>query len=145
MNLRFIHLPGQTKAGFLVNTCQQAGVRAILVEAGGGRSLDVQYHQAVIDGLVNVMRSEGVLAGTPERGPEPYVFRRKDIVSAPCAGFFEPAVELGQRVRGGKSLGVITPILARAGVEVVSPRDGIVLYLRRELSVGEQDSLVHIV
>ncbi|MFQ5344216.1 MAG: succinylglutamate desuccinylase/aspartoacylase family protein, partial [Anaerolineae bacterium] len=34
LNLRFIHLPGPTKAGLLVNTCQQAGVRAVLVEVG---------------------------------------------------------------------------------------------------------------
>lgn len=145
LNLRFIHLPGQTKAGFLVNVCQQAGVRAVLVEVGRGRSLDWHYHQAVVDGLVNGMRTVGILAGEPVPGPEPYVFRRKEIVSAPRAGFFEPAVELGQRVREGNSLGIITPILAEAGVQVVSPRDGTVLYLRRELSVGEQDSLVHIV
>jgi predicted deacylase len=145
LNLPFIHMPAPTKAGFLVNACQQAGVHALLIEIGGGRSLDRQYHQMVLDGLVNVMRTVGILAGEPLRGPEPYVFRRKDIVAAPCAGFFEPTVELGQRVREGDQLGVVTPILAEAGVEVRAPRDGLVLYLRRELSVGEQDSLVHIV
>jgi len=145
LNLRFIHTPGQTKAGFLVNACQQAGVHALLIEVGGGRSLDQQYHGEVLDGLVNLMRTVGMLPGPPVRGPEPYVFHRKDIVSSPCAGFFQPVVELGQRVREGDCLGTITPILAGEGLEVTAPRDGIVLYLRREPSVGEQDSLVHLV
>ncbi len=145
LNLRFIHLPGQTKAGFLVNACQQAGVRAVLIEVGGGRSLDMQYHQAVVDGLVNAMRTVGILPGEPVCGPDPHVFHEKYIISAPRAGFFEPAVELGQRVQEGQRLGVITPILAEKGFEVTSPRSGIVLYLRRQPSVGEQDSLVHIV
>lgn len=145
LNLRFIHTPGQTKAGFLVNACQQAGVHAVLIEVGGGRSLDEQYHREVLDGLVNLMRAVGMLPGDPVLGPEPYVFERKDIVSAPCAGFFQPAVRLGQRVREGDLLGTITPILAAEGAEVRAPRAGIVLYLRREPSVGEQDSLVHLV
>lgn len=145
LNLRFIHTPGQTKAGFLIDTCQRAGVRAVLIEVGGGRSLDRQYHQMVIDGLMNVMQVVSILPGDPLRGPEPYVFRCKDIVSAPCAGFFQRAVELGQHVREGEDLGIITPILAEAEVRVTAPRDGVVLYLRREAAVGEQDSLVHIV
>lgn len=146
LNLRFIHLPRRTKAGFLVHACQEAGVRALLIEVGGGHSLDWIYHQEVIDGLVNGMRTVGMLAGDPVRGPEPYVFDHKEIVPAPCAGFFEPAVELlGRRVRQGDSLGTITPILAESGVDVPTPRGGIVLYLRRALSVGEQDSLVHVV
>lgn len=145
LNLRFIHTPGQTKAGFLVNACQQAGVHALLIEVGGGRSLDAQYHREVLDGLVNLMRAVGMLPGDPVRGPEPYVFARKDIVSSPCAGFFQPAVRLGEHVREGDPLGTVTPILAEEGLEVRAPRDGIVLYLRREPSVGEQDSLVHLV
>lgn len=145
LNLRFIHIPGQTKWGFLVDTCQEAGVHAILIEVGGGRSLDKQYHQAVMDGIINALRFVGILAGDPIRGPEPYVFQRKDIVSAPRAGFFQPAVELGERVRKGECVGSITPILAETTIEVTAPHDGIVLYRRREVAVGEQDSLVHIV
>jgi len=145
LNLHFIHLPAQSDAGFLVNACQQSGVHAVLVEVGGGRTLDRQYHQPVIDGLMNAMRSVGLLAGSPEPGPEPYIFQRKDIVSAPCPGFFKPEVELGYRVREGDLVGVVTPILADTDIEIVSPRSGTLIYLRRELSVGEYDSLVHIV
>lgn len=145
LNLRFIHLPARMRESTLMNACQQAGVHAVQIEFGGGRSLDYQYHQEVLGGLMNTMRTVGILAGDPVRGPEPYVFCRKDIVAAPCAGFFKPNIQLGQHVCEGDCLGVITPVLAEAGVEVTAPRSGVVLYMRRELVVGERDSLVHIV
>jgi hypothetical protein len=145
LNLPYVHTPQRTKAGFLVDTCQQSGIRAILIEVGGGHSLDVQYHQAVLDGLVNFARAVGMLEGEPVRGAQPYVFTRKDIVSAPSAGFFRPAVQLGQLVQEGDPLGVITPLLSDDRVEILSPRVGVVLYLRKEPVVGEQDSLAHIV
>lgn len=145
LNLRYIHTPQRTKSGFLVDTCQLSDIRAILIEVGGGRSLDVQYHRAVLDGLSNFMRAVGMLEGEAIPGPEPYVFERKDIVSSPCAGFFRPAVELGQRIEAGERLGTITPLLSENDVEITSPREGIVLYLRKEPLVGEQDSLAHLV
>jgi predicted deacylase len=145
LNLRYIHTPLRTKSGFLVDTCQQAGIRALLVEVGGGRSLDTHYHAAVIDGLTNFMRTVGMLEGEPAPGPEPYIFGRKDIVPAPCAGFFHPVVQLGQCVQQGDPLGVITALLSEESVEIPSPREGIVLYLRKEPVIGEQDSLAHIV
>lgn len=145
LNLRFIHTPRQTKSGFLVDTCVEAGIHALLVEVGGGRSLDERYHQAVIDGVLNVMRSVDVLDGMVREGAEPYVFQQKEIVSAPAAGFLQPAVELGDQIREGGLIGHIVPVLAEEGVEIRSPRSGIVLYLRREVAVGEQESLVHIV
>ncbi|MGD2146326.1 MAG: succinylglutamate desuccinylase/aspartoacylase family protein [Anaerolineae bacterium] len=145
LNLPYIHTPGRTKSGFLVDACQQAGIRAVLLEVGGGRSLDASYHPLVLDGLINCMRAVEILQGEPLPGPEPYVFARKDIVSAPCAGFFFPSVQLGQHVDLGDALGTITAPLSEDSLEIVSPRAGIVLYLRREPVVGEQDSLTHIV
>jgi predicted deacylase len=145
LNLPYIHTPRRTKSGFLVDTCQQCGIPAILIEVGGGRSLDAQYHPVVLDGLTNFMRVVGMLEGEPVPGPEPYVFACKDIVSAPCAGYFHPVVQLGLRVQEGDSLGVVSVLLSEDNVEIPSPRVGTVLYLRREPVIGEQDSLAHIV
>lgn len=145
LNLPYIHTPSRTKSGFLVDTCQLSDIRALLIEVGGGHSLDVEYHQAVLDGLSNFMRAVGMLEGEAISGPEPYVFKRKDIVSSPGAGFFLPEVQLGQRVEAGERLGMITPLLSENSVEITSPKEGIVLYLRKEPLVGEQDSLVHLV
>jgi N-alpha-acetyl-L-2,4-diaminobutyrate deacetylase len=145
LNLPYIHTPRRTKSGFLVDTCQQTGIRAIMVEVGGGHSLDTEYHPTVLDGLANFMRAVAILEGEPVPGPEPYVFGSKDIVSAPCAGFFQSVVQLGQHVQEGEPLGFVTALLSEVSVEILSPRGGTVLYLRKEPVIGEQDSLAHIV
>ncbi len=144
INLNYIHIPQITKGGFLVDYCLQAEIQAFLVEVGGGRTLDLQYHEPVIDGLLNLLRLVEVLPGKVVEGPEPYVFRRKDLVPATRAGFFQPSVSLGQHIHEGGNLGTITPILGEA-IQVQSPRDGTILYLRREPAVAEQESLVHLV
>lgn len=145
LNLPYIHTPRRTKSGFLVDTCQQSGIGAILIEVGGGRSLDTLYHGAVLDGLFNFMRAVGMVEGEPVPGPKPYIFESKEIVSAPCAGFFQPVVQLGQTVQAGDPLGAVTALLSEEGVEILSPATGTVLYLRKQPVVGEQDSLAHIV
>jgi predicted deacylase len=145
LNLRYIHVPGQTKWGFLVDTCQEAGVHAVLIEVGGGRSLDTHYHDAVSAGILNALRTLRMLDGEPVAGPEPYVFHQKHIIPAPTAGFYEPRVSLGQDVSQGEEIAAITPILARTTISIEAPHDGLVLYRRREAAVGEQDSLIHLV
>ncbi len=144
LNLPFIHTPEGTKPRFLVSSCQQAGIHAVLVEFGGGRSLDRQYHERVKDGLKNALRFAGVLSGEVEQGSEPYIFQQKQIVPAPVAGFFESAVQLGQHIRTGDIIGSVTPLLAERSIDVPSPHDGTVLYLRREPAVAGQESLAHI-
>jgi len=145
LNFDFIHTPKSTKADFLVDACQRIGIQTALIEVGGGRALDSEYHQKVTDGLLNVMKAVGILAGDPIKGTEPYVFEHKYIVSAPCAGFFKPFVKLGQKVRKGDHIGTVTSLLADSGTRIQAPRDGLLLYLRREPAIEEQDSIVHII
>ena len=144
LNLPFVHTPKGTKPGFLVHACQDAGIRAVLVEFGGGRSLDRSYHERVKEGLKNALRFAGVLSGEEATGPEAHIFRQKHIIPAPAAGFFEPAVRLGQRIHAGDTVGTVTPLLAEQSIAVPSPHEGFVIYLRREPVVAGQESLVHI-
>ncbi|UCF27573.1 MAG: succinylglutamate desuccinylase/aspartoacylase family protein [Chloroflexota bacterium] len=145
LNFPYIHTPNTTKTDFLVDACQRIGIRAALIEVGGGRTLDRQYHKTVTDGLFNVMKEVGILAGDPIKGTKPYIFKHKYILSAPCAGFFISSIKLGQKVRKGDHIGAVTPLLTGSEVRIQSPRDGLVLYLRREPAIEEQDSIVHII
>lgn len=145
LNLPFIHTPKTTKTDFLVDACQRIGIRAALIEVGGGRTLDRQYHQTVTDGLLNVMKEVGILDGDPTKGMEPYIFEHKYILSAPCAGFFTPSVKIGQKVSKGDHIGSVSSLLAGSEVRIQSPRDGLVIYLRREPAIEEQDSIAHII
>ncbi len=145
LNLEYIHTPGVTDGGFLVDYCLRAGIRSILIEVGGGRSLDHQYHDAVIEGLMNLMRSVGILPGEIVAGVEPYIFEHKELVPSPCAGFFCPEIALGDMVQDGDRLGVVSALLGAEETEIRAPRSGKVIYLRREPAVSEKESLVHLV
>jgi hypothetical protein len=48
---------------------------------------------------------------------------------APCEGFFEPVVELGQRVQAGGPVGTVTDVLGRRVEPVHAAHAGIVLVL----------------
>lgn len=143
LNIPYIHRTGSL-AGSLVYKCQQEGIKAFTLEVGQGRSLNTSYLPQVRGGLLNFMRAIGMLCGPVQQSTEPHVFTQKELVPSPVAGFFEAAVELGQRVEEGDVLGHVTSIFASHSTPVSAPRAGVILYLRREQVVSERESLVHI-
>ncbi|MFQ6058707.1 MAG: succinylglutamate desuccinylase/aspartoacylase family protein [Anaerolineae bacterium] len=143
LNIPYIHRTGSV-VGSLVYKCRQDGIKALILEVGQGRSLNAPYLPQVRDGLLNFMRAIEMLSGPVQQGEEPYVFTQKELVPSPVAGFFETAVELGQRVEAGDLLGHVTSIFASHSTPVSAPRAGVILYLRREQVVSERESLVHI-
>src|SRR5262249_42159099 len=60
---------------------------------------------------------------------------------APCAGYFEPSVALGERVRIDQPLGTITDVLGTQVTPVDSQQDGIALVLRTFPYVEAGESL----
>ncbi len=63
---------------------------------------------------------------------------------APCEGFFEPAVELGQRVQTGDPIGTVTDARGRHVEPIRAARAGIVLVLHTfaRVDVGEGVAVV---
>lgn len=63
---------------------------------------------------------------------------------APCEGFFEPAVELGQPVIAGEPLGTVMDLLGERPVEVAANHSGqvIVLHTFARVSAGESLGVV---
>jgi predicted deacylase len=63
---------------------------------------------------------------------------------APCDGFFDPAVTLGQRVRKGDILGTVCGLLGVDVMPVAAERAGVVLMLRTfpRVSAGEGMAVV---
>src|SRR5262249_37087111 len=56
---------------------------------------------------------------------------------APCEGFFEPAAELGQRVKAGDLLGTVTDLLGTRVEPVRAAYAGLILVLHTFARVGE--------
>lgn len=144
--------------GRSLSVARDANVPAIYVEHGGGGTCDPAKVKHLVDGCLNVMAELGMIDARvlALEAPESRV---RHVVEddradsghlqinhpAPADGFFEPAVELGQKVSGGQLLGQVVDVLGDAAVPVQATHSGIVAVLRSLRSVRRGDALATIV
>ena len=139
MHFVYIDVAG---TGLLVGEAERQGKIVVATELGGGGHVLASTHRVAIDGLRNVLRHFGVLAGEVETreslGLEPAVIVRAtdddNYLFAPDAGHWETLVDVGDRVEQGQLVGRIhfidrpdrepTPVvLAARGRRVRRARD----------------------
>lgn len=144
LNLGCVFCGGKGRhRGGLIPAGEELGVPSFLVEMGRGRAIQQDRVGVFVEGALNFLRHVGILAG-PAASREQPVFEHKVWVSSPRSGFFEPTVHLGQKVSEGQSVCRVTPLFSPKPVEVTSPQDGIIIYLRSEEMVSEKESLAHV-
>ncbi len=119
------------------------GIPAVLAEVGGqGRwpADDVALHAA---GLRRLLRAAGVLAEAP---PQPRhtteVLLSEAWMRATVAGYWHPAVEVGQRVAAGSVIGEVRDAFGAALERPVAPIDGVVIFLVTSLAMNAGDPLL---
>ncbi|HJT77334.1 MAG TPA: succinylglutamate desuccinylase/aspartoacylase family protein [Gemmataceae bacterium] len=124
--------------GRSLSVARDAGVPAIYAEYHGGGACDPAGFTAYVNGCLRVLADLGMIEQTaPAPAAEPLVVEDDRPGSghmqvshpAPCEGFFEPAVELGQRVQAGDRLGTVTDVLGRRAEPVHAAHAGILLVL----------------
>ena len=111
------HLDGRS-----LSVARDANIPAIYTEYEGGGRMNPEGVRAYVQGCLNVLYEFGLLSGSPVLpNQEPQVVEdgRKGSGHmqlnhpAPVAGFFTPAVELGQRVEAGTPLGTVVDPLGK--------------------------------
>lgn len=135
--------------GRSVSVARDAGVPAIYAEYRGAGLCDPQGVGAYVDGCLNVMRLLKVIDGAvpPCRVEHTVEDPRTDsghmqaCNPSPITGFFEPAVQSGQRIEIGQSIGTVTDTLGTVSHEIRSRQSGIVLTLRTYSRVMEGESV----
>lgn len=137
--------------GRSMSAARDAGVPAIYAEYRGRGSCDPQGVQAYVDGCLAVMARFDMLgnAGKSRQHPHPLIVEdpRPDsghmqvCNPSPFAGLFEPAVELGQFVHGGETLGMLIDPLSGREQQIVSAQTGPIIVLRSYPQVDEGDAL----
>jgi predicted deacylase len=127
------YLPGRS-----LSVAHDAGIPAIYAEYHGGGRCEPAGVEAYVDGCLNVMAELKMLdRALPPCVIEHVVEDRRPNAGfmqiqnpSPMAGFFEPAVQLGQPVRRGDLLGTICDVLGSKVESVNCQADGIVLVLK---------------
>lgn len=121
-------LGGKGPHGSLRREAMEAGIPAIIYEAGEPLRFEREEIERGAQGIRNVMGFLGMQPGGVEH-PRARVFRRTTWVRVPVGdgGIFFPEVELGGRVAEGDLLGTVTSPDDFREVEIRAPRSGEVI------------------
>jgi predicted deacylase len=141
-----IIIDGRGPSGSLRREAVDAGVPAIIYEAGEPLRFQEQEIARGERGVANVMEFLGMVPGVQEEIPLSQVFKRSSWVRVPPGqgGFFFPAAELGTEVAPGTRLGHVVDPLTDAYHEIVAPFSGQIIGMAVPQVVLSGYALFHI-
>ncbi len=114
---------------YLGNTAVLRGKPAITTESGYlGRS-DEESIVRNVRGVLNVMRTFGMISGHPDPVREPVWIDKYEVVFSNHDGLFEPLLGMGSFVKSGQIVGTVRDYLGRALEDVRAPFSGMLLYI----------------
>ena len=130
-------------AGMTCSAAAQAGIPAIIAEAGGCGQLETVAVELLVEGTRNALRSLEMLPGpvAPPRADMRQV-GAFDWLRCRAAGFWESAVGAGDEVSGGQSLGRVTSLHGEVQEEIHASREGVVLFLTTSAAVSDDGLLL---
>jgi predicted deacylase len=139
-------LNAKLRDGSLRSCAQEAGIPVILYEAGEALRFEELYIRAGLKGIINVMRSIGMLGATPRRKPPSatLISHQTGWVRAPESGVLRVMVPLGAKVTAGQVIGMVADPLGSSETPVTATSDGIVIGGSNLPLVYEGDAIFHI-
>ena len=140
----WIHAAATVLESTLAHSLNSIGVPTIVVEMGVGMRITKAYGDRLVNGILNLMKHEGLWQGAVEPVREPIVSSdgKVGFVNAGASGVFLPCVEHWKHIEEGQALGdIIDPLSGTVLQHVVSPCSGMVFTLR-EYPVVYSGSLV---
>jgi uncharacterized protein len=129
--------------GMTCSAAAEAGIPAIIAEAGGCGQLDPLAVELLVEGVRNVLRSLEMLPGpVPPRRADMQLVGAFDWLRCRSAGFWDAVVAAGEEVGQGQLLGRVTTLLGEELEEIRAPRDGVVLFLTTSAAVSDDGLLL---
>jgi predicted deacylase len=137
--------------GRSLSVARDANVPAIYAEYLGGGGCSPAGVEAYVAGCLNVLTELGMLAGRAVKEAVNPIVVEDDRPGAghmqvnhqtPVAGFFEPAVHLGQPVATGDLIGTVCDVLGETITPIHAKYAGLVLVLHTFSRVNEGDGVV---
>ena len=141
-----IALDSKIRDGSLRECAADCGVPVILYEAGEALRFEEMYIRAGVKGIINVMRSIGMLPKSRSKKPmpSPIISSKTSWVRAPESGILRTLVPLGGKVTEGQTLALVADPLGTTETAIVAPNDGMVIGRTNLPLVYEGDATFHI-
>ncbi|HSG58042.1 MAG TPA: succinylglutamate desuccinylase/aspartoacylase family protein [Woeseiaceae bacterium] len=130
--------------GTLRHAATQAGIPAVVLEAGGPSQLELSEVKLGVKGIETLIHTLGMVKrGRLWGEPEP-VYYRSSWVRADNGGILLSDVSLGSTVREGDILGTITDPMSNARSELRSPYSGRIIGMARNQVVMPGFAAFHV-
>lgn len=138
-------LDASIRDGSLRAVAESRDIPVILYEAGEALRFDPVAIKAGTRGVLNVMRTLGMLKPTAKKAPMTHMIAKSSSwIRAEQDGLLHLKTRLGDRVTKGQCLGTITAPLGVEEKEVITPKSGIVIGCLTMPLVNEGDAVFHI-
>lgn len=140
----WVHASATVLESTLAYSLNSIGVPTLVVEMGVGMRITDEYCYQLVEGILNLMKTEGMWEG--EVGPvrEPIISSDHAVgyVNAETSGIYVPVKNIGDYVKMGEVIGnVLDPLSGEIAEEAKAPIDGMV-FTRREYPVVYSGSLL---
>ena len=127
------------------HTMNTRGTKTLVVEMGVGMRLTKAYGRQLLVGILNLMKSEGIIETVADYNVrEPFTSEVGDVyyLNAPAGGLFVPALDHCDLITEGQWIGdIVDPLSGTVRASIHAPHGGI-LFTLREYPVVYEGSLL---
>ena len=117
-------LHGRGPRGSLRRAVLDAGLPAVIYEAGEPLRFEEDEIARGVEGVQNVMADLGMITRTAKRRPSEVYRKTSWVRSGDAIGIFLTSREPGDYVKRGDLLGTVTDPVTEESAKIVAPRDG---------------------
>jgi predicted deacylase len=120
-----------------------AGKPTVLVEMGEKGQRDEKFVDGIVDGVMNVLRTLGMIPGRPEPPlAESLWLNGEQSVTSEHTGILYPLVKPGQRVSPGMPVARVTDYAAKPLREYVAAIEGVVMHMSFSPPINAGETIV---
>ena len=133
-DLIWIAASATVKEATLAHSLNMFGVPTLAIEAGSGMRIDKTYGDQIVEGILHVMKQEGIWQGETNLVRKPDIAYAENVAyaNAEASGVFMPVVDIGEYIRKGQHIGEIVNALTGTVEEVINaPCNGKIITVRQ--------------
>lgn len=137
-------IPDSLPSNMAFYEAYRKGVASILVEFGDQGKVDYKEVEAARKGIVNVMRTIGMLEGDTFKNEYPNYFSEITSIKSNYDGIFYPLIDKGHSISKGTLLGYMSDYWGNIIEEYKSPYSGIVVRTTSSPAIKKGESVIRL-
>ena len=129
----WIHSASTVLESTLAHSLNMLDTKTIVVEMGVGMRITRAYGLRLVNGILNLMKDQGLWQGPVDPVREPIVSSdgKVGFVNADASGIFVPCVEHWKAIEAGDPMGdILDPLTGQVKQHVTAPVSGMIFTLR---------------